>query len=42
MNPDIAAAWDEKYGDRINKIVFIGRNMDKAAILKAMDDCLAG
>lgn len=41
MNPDIAAAWDEKYGDRINKIVFIGRNMDKAAILKAMDDCLA-
>lgn len=42
MNPDIAAAWDEEYGDRINKIVFIGRNMDKAAILKAMDDCLAG
>ena len=41
MNPDIAAAWDEKYGDRINKIGFIGRNMDKAAILKAMDDCLA-
>ena len=41
MNPDIAAAWDEKYGDRINKIVLIGRNMDKAAILKAMDDCLA-
>lgn len=41
MNPDIAAAWDEEYGDHINKIVFIGRNMDKAAILKAMDDCLA-
>ncbi len=41
MNPDIAAAWDDTYGDRINKIVFIGRDMDKAAILKAMDGCLA-
>lgn len=41
MNPDIAAAWDEKYGDRINKIVFIGRNMNKAEIIKALDDCIA-
>lgn len=41
MNPDIAAAWDDTYGDRINKIVFIGRDMDKASILKAMDGCLA-
>lgn len=41
MNPDIAAAWDEKYGDRINKIVFIGRNMNKAEIIRALDDCIA-
>ena len=41
MNPDIAAAWDPKYGDRVNKIVFIGRDMDKAAIIRALDDCLA-
>lgn len=41
MNPDIAAAWDEKYGDRINKIVFIGRNMNKVEIIKALDDCIA-
>lgn len=41
MNPDIAAAWDEKYGDRINKIVFIGRNMNKAEIINALDDCIA-
>ena len=41
MNPDIAAAWDEKYGDRVNKIVFIGQNMDKKAITKALDACKA-
>ena len=41
MNPDIAAAWDEKYGDRVNKIVFIGQNMDKEAITKALDACKA-
>lgn len=41
MNPDIAAAWNPVYGDRVNKIVFIGRGMDKMAIIKALDDCLA-
>lgn len=41
MNPDIAAAWDPVYGDRINKIVFIGRDMDKSAIIKALDSCIA-
>lgn len=41
MNPDIAAAWHPVYGDRANKIVFIGRNMDKKAIISAMDNCIA-
>ena len=41
MNPDIAQAWDPIYGDRINKIVFIGRKMDKAAIIAALDSCIA-
>ena len=40
-NPDIAKAWHPVYGDRINKIVFIGKNMDKKAIIKALDNCLA-
>lgn len=41
MNPDIAASWHPVYGDRVNKIVFIGRNMDKKAITAAMDNCVA-
>ncbi|MBE6720142.1 MAG: GTP-binding protein [Ruminococcaceae bacterium] len=41
MNPDIAAAWHPIYGDRVNKLVFIGRGMDKEAIIKALDDCIA-
>ena len=41
MNPDVAAEWDPVYGDRINKLVFIGRKMDKEAIIKALDNCIA-
>ena len=40
MNPDIAAAWHPVYGDRVNKLVFIGRKMDKKGIIKALDDCI--
>ena len=32
--------WDPKYGDRMEKIVFIGRNIDPAAIDELMDSCL--
>ena len=38
--PDIAADWDEKYGDREIKLVFIGQNMDKKAITEGLDKCL--
>lgn len=41
MNPDIAEAWHPVYGDRVNKLVFIGRNMDKDAIIKTLDDCIS-
>ena len=33
--------WDPQYGDRMQKIVFIGQNLDKAAIKDIMDSCLA-
>lgn len=41
MNPDIAESWDPVYGDRINKLVFIGRKMDKEAIIRALDNCIS-
>ncbi len=33
--------WDPEVGDRMQKIVFIGQRLDKAAIKAAMDFCLA-
>lgn len=38
--PEIAADWDEIYGDREIKLVFIGQKMDKHGIIEALDDCL--
>ena len=32
--------WDPKYGDRMEKIVFIGRDLDTALIDELMDSCL--
>ncbi|NEW06766.1 GTP-binding protein [Paenibacillus sp. SYP-B3998] len=32
--------WDEKYGDRINKVVFIGIDMNPVEIVKSLDACL--
>lgn len=40
MNPDLAATWHPVYGDRVNKLVFIGRKMDKKAIINALDMCI--
>ena len=39
-NPDIAKDWDQKYGDRMIKLVFIGKNMDKQEIFEKLDKCL--
>ena len=33
--------WDPEYGDRMNKIVFIGQHLDREAIESLMDGCLA-
>ena len=38
--PEAKKDWDETYGDRMNKIVFIGQKMDKEAICSALDNCL--
>lgn len=38
--PELLAQWDEKYGDREIKLVFIGQHMDKHGITKALDECL--
>jgi G3E family GTPase len=39
--PGLLKEWDEKYGDRMVKIVFIGQHLDKEAIIKQLDACLA-
>lgn len=38
--PQLRADWDEQYGDRMQKLVFIGQNLDKKAITDALNDCL--
>ena len=42
-NPQLEKEWDNKYGDRMIKIVFIGQHIkeQKDAIIKELDKCLS-
>ena len=40
QNPGLRRDWDEKYGDRMLKLVFIGQNLDKEKIAEELDNCL--
>ena len=40
QDPMLQRDWDEQYGDRMQKIVFIGQHIDRHAIEQALDACL--
>ena len=40
QNPGLRRDWDEQYGDRMQKLVFIGQHLDKELIAKELDSCL--
>ena len=39
-NPGAVKDWDPEYGDRIQKLVFIGQDMNRKEIEKQLDECL--
>lgn len=41
QDPSILRDWDDKYGDRMIKLVFLGQNLDRKALEKELDCCLA-
>jgi G3E family GTPase len=41
QNPGLLRDWDDEYGDRMQKLVFIGQHLDKELIASQLDFCLA-
>ena len=39
-NPQILNDWDDLYGDRMQKLVFIGQKMDRDELIRQLDECL--
>lgn len=40
-NPGVRRDWDDKYGDRMQKLVFIGQHMDRKAIVAELEKCVS-
>lgn len=40
QNPAAFKDWDDEYGDRMNKLVFIGQHMDREAIETLLNACV--
>lgn len=40
-DPQLRRDWDDTYGDRMVKLVFIGQNLDKEELTRGLDACLA-
>ncbi len=40
MEPGLRRDWDDRYGDRMVKLVFIGQHLDREALTAALDACL--
>lgn len=41
QNPGLRRDWDKQYGDRMQKLVFIGQHLDIKYIAEELDRCLA-
>ena len=39
--PDLLRDWDAEYGDRMQKLVFIGQHLDADFLQRELDDCLS-
>lgn len=40
LEPGLRRDWDDRYGDRMVKLVFIGQHLDRASLTTLLDSCL--